>query len=256
MLQVPGLGPEMTSTGQSALLMRIACLDEECSLVAKPLLFCVQNAVVTTASVLTLVLCAGGTAVGGDVGHCYGDRRRCADTLHLRYVLQLLEIATIVHACAFVKSLQSCHVPLPWLALALLLALPPAKAPTPGQGTHPGSGGTSHMSCCILMADTAIVTATDVDAAVLSAVSGLKVAIPSMQQGEVIGIAIVVLVVLFSVQYMGTAKISAVFAPIITVWLLFNAAIGFANLSINGWGVWQVGAAGAGWLILWCACSK
>jgi len=77
-------------------------------------------------------------------------------------------------------------------------------------------------------------------AAVLSAVSGLKVAIPSLQQGEVIGITIVVLVLLFSVQYMGTAKISAVFAPIIAVWLLFNAGIGFANLSMNGWGVWKV----------------
>jgi KUP system potassium uptake protein len=77
--------------------------------------------------------------------------------------------------------------------------------------------------------------------AVLSAVSGLKVAFPAIQQGEVIGITMVVLILLFSVQYLGTAKISAVFAPVIAVWLLFNAAIGFYNLSTCGWGVWQVG---------------
>jgi KUP system potassium uptake protein len=75
---------------------------------------------------------------------------------------------------------------------------------------------------------------------VLSAISGLKVAVPAIQQGEVIGVTIVVLVLLFSVQYMGTAKISTVFAPIICIWLLFNAALGFANLSTYGWGVWQV----------------
>lgn len=51
---------------------------------------------------------------------------------------------------------------------------------------------------------------------------------------------IVVLVLLFSVQYLGTAKISTVFAPIICIWLLFNAALGFVNLSTYGWGVWQV----------------
>lgn len=75
----------------------------------------------------------------------------------------------------------------------------------------------------------------------LSAVSGLKVAAPGMQQGEIVGVAIVVLVLLFSVQYLGTAKISAAFAPIVAVWLLFNAAIGFYNLSTCGWGIWQVG---------------
>lgn len=72
--------------------------------------------------------------------------------------------------------------------------------------------------------------------------SGLHIAIPSLQQGEVIGVTIVVLVVLFSVQYMGTSKIAAAFAPIITVWLLSNAGIGLTNLSMFGWTAWQASA--------------
>jgi KUP system potassium uptake protein len=91
---------------------------------------------------------------------------------------------------------------------------------------------------------------------VLSAVSGLHIAIPSLQQGEVIGVAIVVLVVLFSVQYMGTSKIAAAFAPIITVWLLFNAGIGLTNLSRFGWTAWQVCGSGSGLfeVLVQCVC--
>lgn len=74
---------------------------------------------------------------------------------------------------------------------------------------------------------------------VLSAVSGLKVAFPALKQAEIVGAAIAVLVILFSVQYMGTSKIAGVFAPVIAVWLLFNAAIGLTNLSLHGWGVWR-----------------
>jgi KUP system potassium uptake protein len=43
-----------------------------------------------------------------------------------------------------------------------------------------------------------------------------------------------------SVQYLGTGKISFMFAPIVLVWLIFNASLGFYNLSTCGWGILQV----------------
>jgi K+ transporter len=77
---------------------------------------------------------------------------------------------------------------------------------------------------------------------VLSAISGLKVATDQITQSTVVGISIAVLVLLFAVQRAGTGKISVVFAPVVTVWLLFNASLGFYNLSTNGWGIWEVRA--------------
>ncbi|KIZ05369.1 Potassium transporter 1 [Monoraphidium neglectum] len=74
---------------------------------------------------------------------------------------------------------------------------------------------------------------------VLSAISGLKVATDQITQSTVVGISIAVLVLLFAVQRAGTGKISVVFAPVVTVWLLFNASLGFYNLSTNGWGIWE-----------------
>jgi hypothetical protein len=75
---------------------------------------------------------------------------------------------------------------------------------------------------------------------VLSAISGIKVAVPALQQVEIIGLTIAVLILLFSVQYLGTSRISGVFAPVVAIWLLFNCGIGLYNLSTCGWGVWQV----------------
>lgn len=80
--------------------------------------------------------------------------------------------------------------------------------------------------------------------AVLSAISGLQEATTAITKPAIVGITIAVLVILFGVQHLGTGRISMVFAPVITVWLLFNAALGFYNLSACGWGVWKVGCGG------------
>jgi KUP system potassium uptake protein len=50
-----------------------------------------------------------------------------------------------------------------------------------------------------------------------------------------------VLIVLFSIQRFGTGKVSVVFGPVIAVWLLFNTGVGIYNLTLHGWGTWQVG---------------
>ncbi|KAF8019857.1 hypothetical protein BT93_G0522 [Corymbia citriodora subsp. variegata] len=61
---------------------------------------------------------------------------------------------------------------------------------------------------------------------VLSAVSGIK----SLGTGAVVGISVVILIMLFSVQRFGTDKVGFTFAPIIFVWFMFIGGIGLFNL--------------------------
>ncbi|KAK8939205.1 Potassium transporter 5 [Platanthera zijinensis] len=65
---------------------------------------------------------------------------------------------------------------------------------------------------------------------VLSAVSGIKEKAPNLSQGQVTIISIVILVLLFSVQRMGTDKVGYSFAPIIVVWFSLIGGIGIYNL--------------------------
>nr|XP_024390827.1 probable potassium transporter 11 isoform X3 [Physcomitrium patens] len=65
---------------------------------------------------------------------------------------------------------------------------------------------------------------------VLSAVVGIKAASSSLDTNLVTGISCVILVILFSVQRFGTAKISVLFAPIFLVWFLSLACIGCYNI--------------------------
>ncbi|KAI5066321.1 hypothetical protein GOP47_0018945 [Adiantum capillus-veneris] len=58
---------------------------------------------------------------------------------------------------------------------------------------------------------------------VTSAVSGLRVAIPSLSE-------VALLVVLFSIQGFGTGKVALVFAPVMCLWFAAIAAIGISNI--------------------------
>ena len=64
---------------------------------------------------------------------------------------------------------------------------------------------------------------------VLSAVEGLEVATPVFRP-YVLPITIVILVILFSVQSRGTAKIGAIFGPVMLVWFLVLAALGLRHV--------------------------
>ena len=64
---------------------------------------------------------------------------------------------------------------------------------------------------------------------VLSAVEGLEVATPVFRP-YVVPITIVILVLLFSVQSRGTAKIGAIFGPVMMVWFLVLAALGITHV--------------------------
>jgi len=65
---------------------------------------------------------------------------------------------------------------------------------------------------------------------VLSAVEGLKIVAPALQQ-YVVPISVVILVLLFAVQSRGTAAVSVFFGPIMAVWFLTLAGIGVYHIT-------------------------
>ncbi|MFC6684242.1 potassium transporter Kup [Marinobacter koreensis] len=64
---------------------------------------------------------------------------------------------------------------------------------------------------------------------VLSAVEGLEVAAPSLES-YVLPVTIAILVVLFAMQKHGTAKVGAMFGPIMVAWFLTLAALGINSI--------------------------
>ncbi|TKW18669.1 hypothetical protein SEVIR_5G446100v4 [Setaria viridis] len=66
---------------------------------------------------------------------------------------------------------------------------------------------------------------------VLSAVGGIKQKATTLTQGQIAGVTIAILIVLFLVQRFGTDKVGYTFAPIILTWFILIAGIGVYNLS-------------------------
>jgi KUP system potassium uptake protein len=64
---------------------------------------------------------------------------------------------------------------------------------------------------------------------VLSAVEGLTLATPAFEH-YVVGLTVAILVVLFTVQSRGTAKVAAFFGPIMLVWFITIAIAGLVNI--------------------------
>src|SRR6516164_8842343 len=61
---------------------------------------------------------------------------------------------------------------------------------------------------------------------VISAVEGLKVITPAFEQA-VVPLSLAILIVLFAMQSRGTAKVAALFGPVILVWFVILGAMGF-----------------------------
>jgi KUP system potassium uptake protein len=66
---------------------------------------------------------------------------------------------------------------------------------------------------------------------VLGAIQGIEVAHPNISSSTIVGVSCAILVLLFAVQPFGTTKIASSFAPIVMIWLLFNACAGIYNLA-------------------------
>jgi KUP system potassium uptake protein len=66
---------------------------------------------------------------------------------------------------------------------------------------------------------------------VLGAVQGLNVVAPDISKSTVVGVTCAILILLFVIQPLGITKISVAFAPVVIVWLAFNAGFGIYNLA-------------------------
>lgn len=77
---------------------------------------------------------------------------------------------------------------------------------------------------------------------IMGAVEGLKVAAPAFEQ-YVVPITLVVVIGLFAFQRSGTAKVGAVFGPVMVLWFVVLGALGLAEIheyptilkSLNPW---------------------
>jgi KUP system potassium uptake protein len=65
---------------------------------------------------------------------------------------------------------------------------------------------------------------------VLSAVEGLKIAAPALEH-YVVPLTVFILVVLFSVQSSGTARVASAFGPVMVVWFATIAVLGLVHIS-------------------------
>ncbi len=103
--------------------------------------------------------------------------------------------------------------------LALAALVTPVRAAAARRGIVPALG---LFGAALLYADGMITPAISV----LSAVEGLTIAVPSLTQPMIEGIAIAVLLGLFLLQSRGTAGVGTLFGPIILVWFAAIAIIG------------------------------
>lgn len=67
--------------------------------------------------------------------------------------------------------------------------------------------------------------------------SSSNVVNPNISTGTIIGVSCAIIIVLFMLQPLGIHRLSSTFAPIVIVWLLFNAASGIYNLATYDYSV-------------------
>ncbi|CAI6089722.1 hypothetical protein V2G26_006842 [Clonostachys chloroleuca] len=65
---------------------------------------------------------------------------------------------------------------------------------------------------------------------VLGAIQGVRVVRPDFTTSAIVGISCAIIVLLFLIQWFGTAKLGSCFAPVVIIWLLFNLSTGIYNL--------------------------
>ncbi|KAJ3679753.1 hypothetical protein LUZ60_017764 [Juncus effusus] len=82
------------------------------------------------------------------------------------------------------------------------------------------------LGTCMVIGDGALTPAISV----LSAVQGIQSRSSEITQGQVVGISVAILFVLFMFQRFGTSKVSFMFSPIMILWFLFTASIGLYNI--------------------------
>ena len=81
------------------------------------------------------------------------------------------------------------------------------------------------IGACLFFGDGVITPAISV----MSAVEGLEVSAPQLQE-YVLPICVVIIVLLFAVQYRGTGNVGRVFGPVMAVWFLTIGVIGLSEV--------------------------
>nr|UJH94464.1 Hak1 [Starmerella bombicola] len=89
------------------------------------------------------------------------------------------------------------------------------------------------VGCALIMSDGLLTPTTTA----LTAVGGIQLAVPSLTQ--IVGISEAILVFLFLIQYLGSGKLSMLFAPIMFVWLVSLAVSGIYNIARYDPGVFR-----------------
>lgn len=80
------------------------------------------------------------------------------------------------------------------------------------------------MGCSLVIADGLLTPSVSV----LNAISGLSLPFPEFNQ--IVPLSIIILIAIFSLQYLGANRISFIFAPIIFIWLICLGGIGAYNI--------------------------
>src|SRR3984957_7441865 len=104
-----------------------------------------------------------------------------------------------------------------------LMAL--AQRVSVGTGMRNGLALIGIAGACLFFGDGVITPAISV----LSAVEGLEVSTPELQQ-YVLPISVVVIVVLFAVQWCGTGRVGRVFGPVMAVWFVAIGILGILEI--------------------------
>ena len=84
------------------------------------------------------------------------------------------------------------------------------------------------VGACLFFGDGIITPAISV----LSAVEGLQVSTPALKE-YVIPISIVVIVILFAMQYRGTHSVGKIFGPVMAVWFVVLSVMGIAQIAVR-----------------------
>lgn len=63
-----------------------------------------------------------------------------------------------------------------------------------------------------------------------SAIQGLSVVSPHITSSTIVGTSSGILILLFAIQPLGLTRLASTFAPIVLIWLAFNAVFGVYNL--------------------------
>ena len=124
-----------------------------------------------------------------------------------------------------------------------LMAL--AQRVSVGSGMRRALGLIGIAGACLFFGDGVITPAISV----LSAVEGLEVSAPELQQ-YVLPISIAIIVILFAIQYRGTGSMGRMFGPVMVAWFVSIGVLGLAEIITHPFVLLAISPSYAVWLVI------